>query len=167
MSTERTLAGWITDLVSLLHLDPAGGGERLRLAVEGRTARITLDDETVMVSMSGGELLVGPDRPGTEVDGSGSTTSGVVLDILDANLEASTAVERGLIEVIGAHQQTTRLFHAVELLLDASSRVPELRRLAAEFRSARAASPRAALGAAPGLAAELELLDGLGLGRFR
>lgn len=164
MSTD--LSGWIAELVARLDLDPAGGGRRLREVVEGRTARIGLDGETVLVSMHGGELIVEDDRPEAAVDGSGWTTSEVVLGILAGMLEAGEAIEQGWIEVSGEEAEATRLFHTVELLLDGSARVPELRRLAAEFIESRAglvpqaSPPRPNPGLEPALLARLGLEAG-------
>jgi hypothetical protein len=137
MSTETSvrtsLAGWIARLVRALDEDPHGAGARLRAVVEGSRARITLDDETVLVSMAGGELVIAPDEPAAPVDGAGTTTSATVLAVLGGDLEVLAAVEEGSIHVVGSMAATTRMFAAIELLLDGSSRVPALRHLAAAF----------------------------------
>lgn len=164
MSTERALSEWIAELVARLDLDPAGGGRRLRAVVEGRTARIRLDGETVLVSMRAGQLVVEEDRSDAPVNGTGRTTSEVVLGILEGRLEVAVAVERGWIEVTGQDAETARLFHAVELLLDGSSRVPELRQLADEFVSSRAGLAPRSSPPAHDPAGEQALLARLGLG---
>ena len=171
MSTETavrtSLATWIARLVRALDQDAQGAGARLRTVVEGSRARITLDDETVLVSMTAGELVIGPDDPEATVDGSGATTSATVLAVLGGDLEVLAAVEEGSIHVVGSIEATTRMFAAIELLLDGSSRVPTLRHLAAAFASEHGPPPpsrrRPRRGADEvALLARLDLLDDRG-----
>jgi hypothetical protein len=169
MSTERkSLQAWIDGLVAALDDDPWGTADRLRDVVAGYTARISLDDDTVVVSMPS-RALVWEDGTDAPVDGEGSTTAAVVIAILDGRLEVTDAVARGLVQARGSPEAVLRMFHAVELILDASARVPALRRLADEFR--RGAEDRA-----PDVspepweqppADELALLARLGLGGVR
>jgi hypothetical protein len=134
MSTERaSLWDWIEALVEALEDDPWGAAERLRDLVQGYTARIVLDDEAVLVTMPGRRLDRLPPSSAVPLDGSGSTTSAVVVAILERGLELTDAVERGLIQAQGSTEAVLRMFHAIELILDASSRVPALRLLADEF----------------------------------
>jgi hypothetical protein len=134
MSTERaSLWDWIEALVEALEDDPWGAAERLRDLVQGYTARIVLDDEAVLVTMPGRRLDRLPPSSAVSLDGSGSTTSAVVVAILERGLELTDAVERGLIQAQGSTEAVLRMFHAIELILDASSRVPVLRLLADEF----------------------------------
>lgn len=164
MSTERrSLQAWIAALVAALEEDPWGTADRLRDVVGGYAARISLDDESVVVSMPSRALVW---ATAGSVDGEGSTTTAVVVAILDGRLEVTDAVARGLVQARGAPEAVLRLFHAVELILDASARVPALRRLADEFR-------RGAEGRVPDVtvepwqqprADELALLERLGVG---
>jgi hypothetical protein len=130
---RTSLGVWIALLVGALDRDPHEGGRRLRQVVAGRRARITLDGEAVLVSMEDQRLVVAPDDPGAPLEGSGSTVSDVVLALLSGDLEVVAAIESGLIEVVGSPEAVTRMFHAVELILDGAARVPELRDLAASF----------------------------------
>lgn len=145
MSTDdrdaRRLAEWLHELVAACDLDPAGAGERLRVIVGARRARIRLDADVVEVTSRGRHLVVTPPQWSTPVDGVGASTSSTVVDLLDGSVEVSDAFHRGLIEASGSRQMVTRLFHAVEILLDASARVPELRELAADFRQHSAEPP--------------------------
>jgi hypothetical protein len=169
MSTERrSLRGWIEALVDALVADPWGARERLHDVVGGYSARISLDHETVVVSMPDGRLVWRRPRAGMRVDGVGGTTTGVVVAILDGRLEATDAVERGLVQASGSPDAVLRMFHAIELILDASARVPALRRLADEFRRQAQASWDGG-GDDPLVpwAAELDLLDRLGVGNHR
>jgi hypothetical protein len=146
MSTETTLrvslSTWIALLVRALDHDPYGAGARLRAVVEGSRARITLDDETVLVAVEGGELVIGPDDPASPVDGYGATTSGTVVALLAGDLEVLAAVEQGEIDIVGSVEETTRMFAAIELLLDGSTRLPGLRRLADAFVAERSSGRR-------------------------
>jgi hypothetical protein len=167
MSTERTrLRGWIQALVDALDGDVWGAGARLREVVGGYSARIALDDETVLVSMPDGRLEWHPPEASISVDGEGGTTTGVVLAILDGGLEVTEAVERGLVQAAGSPEAVVRMFHAIELILDASARVPALRRLADDFRREAGASLAGAIPERPRPpgALELRLLDRLGVG---
>ena len=161
--SRRPLAAWIGDLVDACELDPLGGGERLRGVVSGWRAAITLDDETVVVSMVADRLRIEP-ADTAPVDGTGSATSDVVLALLDGRVELSDAVADGWIDALGHRSAVTRLLIAVEVLLDASARVPALRRLAAEFRDERGpGAPLPARDADAERRRELEVLAALGL----
>ena len=169
MSTERaSLWEWIEGLVEALHDDPWGTGDRLHDLVQGYTARILLDDEAVLVSMPGRRLERLPPSSAVRLDGSGSTTSAVVVAVLDGGLELTDAVERGLVQAQGSTDAVLRMFHAIELILDASSRVPALRLLADEFRRAAAEEAEGALEQAASLVSgEEALLDRLGVANHR
>jgi hypothetical protein len=167
MSTELTpLRGWIQELVDALDGDAWGAGARLRDVVGGYSARIALDDETVHVSMPDGRLEWHTPDAGLPVDGEGGTTTGAVVAILDASLEVTDAVERGLVQAAGSPEAVVRIFHAIELILDASARVPALRRLADDFRREAGASRARPIPEPPRPPgpAELRLLDRLGVG---
>jgi hypothetical protein len=167
MSTDRTsLRAWIQALVDALDEDPWGAGARLRAVVGGYSARIVLDDETVLVSMPDGRLEWHPADSPIPVDGEGGATTGVVVAILDGRLEATDAVEHGLVQAAGSPEAVLRMFHAIELILDASARVPALRRLADDFRREAEASRTGGIpdGPRPPGAGELRLLDRLGVG---
>ncbi len=164
MSTEpaRRLADWIRALVDACDLDPAGGGARLRSVVGTRRARIGLDDEVVEVALRGVRFEIVPPQGSLPVDGAGSTTTATVLALLDARLEVTEAFRSGAIELTGHRQAAVRILTAIEILIDASTRVPTLRGLADEFRDG---APRSMV-VPPrddDRVTEHELLDRLGL----
>jgi hypothetical protein len=167
MSTERTqhrtLADWIGELVDACDLDPAGGGQRLRHVVGSRRARIALDDEVVEVTLVGSRFEITPAQRTLPVDGAGATSSATVLALLDGELEVSDAFHDGSIEATGHRQAVVRIFTAIEILLDASTRVPALRRLAADFRLQAACAPADRRRNDDGRVEELALLSRLGL----
>jgi hypothetical protein len=167
MSTERThrrtLADWIGELVDACDLDPAGGGQRLRQVVGSRRARIALDDEVVEVSLVGSTFEITPAQRTVPVDGTGATSSATVLALLGGELEVSEAFHDGSIEATGHRQAVVRIFAAIEILLDASTRVPALRRLAADFRRQADRVPSNRRHFDAGRVEELALLSRLGL----
>lgn len=142
MSTESSsgtvtqppgLSYWIPELVAAADQDPFGAGPRLRSLVGSHRARIGLDADTVDVAMRGVHLHVEPPHPTRPVDGFGTTSTEVVLALLDGRLEVSDAIHRGVLTATGSREAITMIFAAIEVLLDASSRVPRFRELAGEF----------------------------------
>lgn len=165
MSTERRpLAEWITLLVAALDADSVAGG-RLRLVAAGGAAVIGLDEERVYVSFApDGGLVVRPARPDDVVHGRGTATRAAVRDLLAARLDLHDAVTNGLVVVHGPARRATDLLHIIELLLDASARMPALRDHAAEVvAEAESPSPPAYPGPEAGRRAELEVLARLDL----
>ena len=144
MSTEpspppgarRTLGQYIGALIATLgRADPAALA-RMREVVRGRRARIRLDDEEVEIRFAAGALVVErPSRP-SAVDGTGSTDRATVLDLMDGNLEVADAISSGRLDVVADVDAVAAMFAAIEILIDASSRSPELQALAREFREA-------------------------------
>lgn len=162
MSTDRLpLGDWITALVGAVRVAEPAAHARLATVVGNRRAHITLDEDSVVVAMSDGTVTILPSD--TEpVDGRGSTSRGVVLAILDGHLEASDAVRDGAIDVRGDIESLGRIFHAIEIILDVSTRTPALRELARRYR---AEDPSARFDPPPSTdpAGETALLDRLGL----
>jgi hypothetical protein len=169
MSTELESADaplldyWIRELVAALDTDPLGGGLVLRSIVGSRRARIGLDGELFDVDVRRGRLHVRPADATMPVDGGGSTSSDVVIALLDGRIEVTEAFHDGSIQAIGSRDSIGRIFHAIELLLDAASRVPRLRELAAEFRTRATSDPNPSRPRVTSNGAELDLLDRLGL----
>ncbi len=149
MSTEpspppgarRTLGQYIGALIATLgRADPAALA-RMREVVRGRRARIRLDDEEVEIRFAAGALVVErPSRP-SAVDGTGSTDRATVLDLMDGNLEVADAISSGRLDVVADVDAVAAMFAAIEILIDASSRSPELQALAREFRELPAPGP--------------------------
>jgi hypothetical protein len=135
MSVENplTLGEYIHALVAALAQDDPQGLDRMREVVGSRAARIELDEEAVEVVFLNGELRVQP-LLGFSVDGTGSTDSATVLDLLDGNLEVSAGILDGRLSLTGDPENIARICLAIETLLNASARSPELQKLAAHFR---------------------------------
>jgi hypothetical protein len=141
MSTERvrrhppcrSLGEYVEELVARLGSGDPAALARLRRAVGRRRARIRLDDETIEVAFANGRLAVEP--PGGLVDGEGETDRQTVLDLLDGWLEITDAILDGRLRVVGTLEAVSRMFLAIEILLDGSARLPALQELARDFRA--------------------------------
>jgi hypothetical protein len=66
-------------------------------------------------------------------DGEGSTDRYTTLDLLDGRLEVTDAILEGRLWAKGEVESVTRIFQAIEILLDGSTRNPELQRLALDY----------------------------------
>jgi hypothetical protein len=129
----RSLAWWIHELVEALEKEPATA-VRIRQVVGQHRARITLDDDSVIVGFDGaGQLLVRPDDAAIQVDGEGSSTRAEICAILDARSDPSQAVISGRVSVLGPTAAVAAMLHAIEILLDGAARLPRLRQLAGDF----------------------------------
>jgi hypothetical protein len=137
----RTLAEYIDELIARLDAAEPAAVTRMRAAVGTCRARIRLDDEAVDVSFDvDGGLRV--DEPSGPVDGEGATDRQTVLDILDAYVEVTDAILDGRLAITGATENVQRIFVAIEILLDGSTRVPALQKLARDFRDDPCREPR-------------------------
>jgi hypothetical protein len=129
----RTLGEYIAELIGRLEAAEPGAAERMRASVAARRARIRLDDEVVDVSFGGdGRLRV--EDPRGAVDGEGATDRDTVLDLLDGYVEVTDAIVDGRLAVAGDTDNVWRMFVAIEILLDGSTRIPPLQELARDFR---------------------------------
>ena len=139
MSTEagrHTLAEYVEALIEVLRTDDPGGLSRMRELVGARAARIELDEEAIEVVFIQGALRIAP-KLDFSVDGTGSTDSATVLEILDGELEVSAAVLDGKLRLFGEAENIARMCSAIEILLNASVRSPRLQSLASRFRRER------------------------------
>ena len=161
----RTLAEYVGELVRRLgDADPAAL-ERMRAVVDGRRARIVLDDEAVDVAFAGAELRVEPAGEGA-VDGTGVTDRATTLELLDGYLEVTDAILDGRLDVTGGVDDVERMFGAIEILLDVAARAPALQDLAADYRADPCRAPRRSPPPPPPARSgesERALLDRLGL----
>ena len=129
----HSLGGYIEAIVMILASNDVFAAARMRRVAGARRARIMLDDEVVEVSFREGELRVEPADPARQVDGTGRTDRGTVLDLLAARLEVSAAILEGLIEIEGTPDAVAAMLLIIEIVLDAAPRNPALQLLADEF----------------------------------
>jgi ubiquinone biosynthesis protein UbiJ len=120
--------------------DPAAH-RRLRGIVGARRARIELDDEVATVQFRDVVLDVREDREAA-VDGTGATDRQTVLELLDGYLEVTDAIAQDRLRVQGDVTAVTRMFAAIELLIDVAVRGPALQALAETFRHDPGRAPR-------------------------
>ena len=159
----RTLEEYVRELIGRLGAADPPALERMRAVVDGRRARIVLDEEAVDVAFVGDELQIGP---ADSVEGVGVTDRATTLELLDGYLEVTDAILDGRLDVTGTVDDVERMFLAIEILLDVAARAPGLQELAADYRADPCREPRRAPPPpAPAAQSETEraLLDRLGL----
>ena len=132
----RSLAQYIRLLIARLDEGEPAAAARIRTLVGRRRARITLDDETVIVgfSQADGRLVVGDDDDGP-VSGSGTTDRATVLALLDGYAGVTDVILDGRLRVEGHVDDIARMFQSIETLIDGATRVPKLQQLARDFRA--------------------------------
>jgi hypothetical protein len=108
----------------------------LRRAAGDGVHRIQLDDEVIDVRFVRGRLHV---RKRRRADGEGSTDRAVAYALLDGTLDFYDALDSGRLHLRADLDHLTRMWSAVEILLDASTRVPAMRELSRAFRGDRPA----------------------------
>jgi hypothetical protein len=129
----RTLAEYVRELVSRLAAADPAASTRLRAIVGSRSARVTLDAETVIVRFGARGLSVRAVKGGA-ADGSGHTDRATTLDLLDGYVEVTEAVLAGRLELTGSVEDVSRMGQAIELLLDVAARAPGLQALGDDYR---------------------------------
>lgn len=129
----RTLREYVVELVQRLGAQAPALHARLREVVGTRTARIRLDDETVFARFDGASLVVLDATDGMEADGTGGTDRGTTLDLLAGRLEVTDAILDGRLDATGEIEDLVRIFQAIEILLDGSTRNPMLQHLAFDY----------------------------------
>lgn len=138
MSTDavpcRSLGEYVAELLARLEAGEPAALARMREVVGARRARIALDAEVVEVAFTSAGWTVEPPRPGGRVDGDGGSDRAATLALLDGWLEVTDALLDGAIEARGSLEDVSRMFQAIEILLDASTRVPALQELAGDYR---------------------------------
>lgn len=130
-----TLGRYIQELLRYLkQFDVRAYGRVCRL-VGRRVARIQLDAEAVYVCMRGEALEVLPRSPddASPPEGEGVTDTSTVLALLRGDLEVSEAILDGALRIHGEIDDVSRMFQAIEILLDASPRCPMLHLLSRQF----------------------------------
>ena len=127
------LGEYIAALIDALGAANPAALARMRQVVGERRARIVLDDEAVDISFDFTGLRVQTAAAETEINGMGATDSATVLALLDGYLEVADAILDGRLHVSGMPEDITRMFIAIEILLDTSPRTPVLQALAARF----------------------------------
>ncbi len=152
----RALGEYIGELVRRLDEGEPSGGARLRAVAGPLRARIQVDGETVEIGFSRGALRIDPGPTRRRVDGIGRCDRQTVLDLLNGYMEVTDAILGGYLEVTGNVDAVTRMGQAIEVLLDAATRVPALHQLADDYRSDPCLAPGRPGPRAPALLPTLE-----------
>jgi hypothetical protein len=133
LAGRRTLADYIREFVAMVDSHDAYAAARLRAAAGERRARISLDDETVVVWFEDGSLVLTANDPGLVVQGEGRSDSWTVADILGGRIEATDALLTGRVEATGDLDAVAAMLHIIDIVLDVAVRAPALQLLAREL----------------------------------
>jgi hypothetical protein len=161
---------YVAQLIRVLASGAPGSLQRLRAAVGTQKSCLRLGDELILAYFD--DLAEGATfhvEPLTQLPAGlpwGGTDSLTVLALLHGEIELRDAVLAGYLDAQGRVEQVTAIMVAIEILIDAATRVPALSALARSFRNAhgrdgrfhRAPDPREAA-----TAGQLALLDRLDL----
>ena len=131
------LAQYIRALIDALRKAHPVAFARMREIVGARKARIILDEDRVDAWFERGQFLVRSASQRRKVHGTGRTDSITVLDLLNSYIEVNAAILKGRLEVHGKADDVSRIFVAIDILLDVSSRTPALQTLARRFEAER------------------------------
>jgi SCP-2 sterol transfer family protein len=160
----RTFAEFVVALIDALERAEPVLAKRLRELVGRRVARMALDGELIDVLYRRGRLVVtAAGATQRKPDGLGSTDRATAAALLDSRVEVQTAILDGRLELRGDIDAISRIGVAIEILLEASARVPELRALAEEFRAGAGIGGAAAEARHDTTELEIELLARLRL----
>ena len=131
---NRSLGEYIEALIDRLGAREPEAVARIQHIVGTRTAQISLDEASVIIKMSRRNLVVRDPLDNDHADGFGRTDYRTVLALLDGHQELNDVIMNGRLEIIGESTSLLRMLISIEILLDGSSRIPELQELAQEFR---------------------------------
>ena len=131
------LAEYIQALIGALRTTHPVAFDRMCEVVGTRKARIILDNDGVDVWFDRGHLRTRSASNKRAIHGTGQTDSLTVLDLLNGYLEVNTAILDGRLEVRGKTEDVSRIFVAIDILLDVSPRSPALQELAWQFEAER------------------------------
>lgn len=139
------LADWIRALVAALDAaEPLAAGAIRRLAGD-RRAVIGLDAERAAVRFENGRLVIRR-QPAAAVPRCawGATDRATVADILGGHVEVAEAIAAGRLDLRAPAAEVIAMCAILEVLVDASTRIPEMQRLAAVFLASAPGDGRAA-----------------------
>jgi len=134
--TQGGLGGYIVKLIARLDHGEPIAGNRLRAVVGNRSAFISVDRETVQVSFQNENLVmknISVNEARWGATGHGRTDRQTVLALLGGYMEVTEAIKSGYLELFGTIEDIVRMGIALEILLDATSRIPSLLLLAEEY----------------------------------
>lgn len=133
---SRHLATYLQALVDRLHRWEPDRASAIRRLVAGRRARIVLGNEAAVIYFTGQRFVAreAPVSPNMKAP-YGLTDRPTVVAILAGFLELSEAITDGRLDLRGTTDDVIDMCAAIEVLIDASTRIPELQALVRDFRS--------------------------------
>lgn len=137
---------YVEQLIRVLALGAPRSLQRLRAAVGTQKAGLRLDDELILVYFDG--LTDGATfhvEPVAQIPSGlpwGATDTATVLALLHGEFELTDAVAAGYLDAHGNIEQVTAIMVAIEIIIDAATRVPGLSALARSFGNERGRNGR-------------------------
>jgi hypothetical protein len=133
---SRHLAGYLRLLFDRLHRWEPDRAAAIRRLVGRRRARIMLGNEAAVIYFTGRRFVARevPAAPNMKAP-YGVTERATVIAILAGFLELSDAIADGWLDLRGTTDDVIDMCAAIEVLIDASTRIPELQALARDFRN--------------------------------
>jgi hypothetical protein len=138
MPVTRHLADYLRELIGRLERWEPDCAAAIRATAGDRRARIVLGDEAVRVRYKGDRFIVrriASASVTSERHPCGSTDRRTVVAILAGFFEMSEAISEGRLDLSGGVDDVIDMCAVIEMLIDASTRIPELQQLAQEFRA--------------------------------
>lgn len=134
-SNPRHLRDWIVALYAALEEAEPHSAAAIRKLAGVQLARMVLDDDRVTVRFADGALQVRRMRASTVQlkSPNGSTDRQTVTALLLGYMEISEAIAQDHIRLRGTAEEVMAICAIIEVLVDASTRVPALQQLAAAF----------------------------------
>lgn len=133
-SKPRHLRDWIIALFEALEEAEPNRAAAIRKLAGVQMSRMVLDDERVTVRFADDLLRVTRLRAGAALKRPyGSTVRHTVSALLLGYMEISEAIAQDHIKLRGSADEVMTICAIIEILVDASTRIPALQRLATEF----------------------------------
>lgn len=133
-NSSRHLSEWLRKLFSELQkYEPHRARFIARIAGD-RIARVGLDDEFARITFKNEKLSVRKvPSLGRDDLPWGQTDTATVLALLSGYTALSDALAEGTLELQGSTEDVVRICHIIEVLVDASTRIPAMQQLSAEL----------------------------------
>ncbi len=133
-SDPRHLRDWIVALFAALEEGEPHRADAIRKLAGAQLSRMVLDADRVTVRFEAGDLRVRrlPENAALKTP-NGTTDRQTVRDLLQGYMEISEAISQDKIRLRGTADEVMAICAIIEILVDASTRIPELQRLAAAF----------------------------------
>jgi len=127
------LGEYVRALLDALAVGDPAGYTRMRTVVTQRRATIQVDEEVIEVVFDGPAFRVETQPTGAKSPGRGVTSRETVVALLRGQLEVREAITLGRLDVLGTVDDTVRMFHAIQILVDSATRVPRIQQLARDY----------------------------------